>query len=84
MTYILRIFFYALGLCLLICAYALNPATAAFRDLLVILHAGDFWQAVGLAFLTLIGADLVLSGKWAAFAHATHGLSRRKNLLQEK
>ena len=62
MNYILRTFFYALGLALLFATFALNPSTAQFKDLLVVLHTTVFWQVVGLAAVTLAGADMVFTG----------------------
>lgn len=62
MNYFLRTFFYSLGLALLFAAFALNPATAQFADMLSVLHTAIFWQIVGLVAMTLCGADLVFSG----------------------
>lgn len=62
MNYILRTFFYALGLALLFASFALDPATAQFKDLLTVLHTTIFWKVVSLAAVTLAGADLVFSG----------------------
>jgi hypothetical protein len=65
MNYILRNFFYALGLALLFAAFALNPATAQFKDLLLVMHTTIFWQAIGVAAITLIGADLIFTGTYS-------------------
>lgn len=65
MNYILRTFFYALGLATLFAAFALNPATAQFKDFLMVLHSVTFWQVVGLAAITLAGADLVFTGTYS-------------------
>lgn len=65
MNYILRTFFYALGLAMLFAAFALNPATAQFKDFLVVLHSAIFWQVVALAAITLAGADLVFTGTYS-------------------
>jgi len=62
MNYALRTFFYSLGLALLFAAFALNPATAQFTDMLSVLHTAIFWQIVGLIAMTLCGANLVFSG----------------------
>lgn len=62
MNYILRTFFYSLGLVLLFATFALNPSAAQFKDLLAMIHASIFWQAVGFVAITLAGADLVFSG----------------------
>lgn len=62
MNYILRTFFYSLGLALLFATFALNPNTAQFKDFLMVLHTTVFWQVVGLAAITLAGADLIFTG----------------------
>lgn len=62
MNYILRTFFYALGLALLFASFALNPATAQFKDLLMVLHTPIFWQVVCFVAITLASADLVFTG----------------------
>ncbi len=62
LNYILRTFFYALGLALLFATFALNPALAQFKDFLMVLHTQVFWQVVSLAAITLASADLAFSG----------------------
>ena len=62
MIYLLRIFFHSLGLAIVLCAFALNPATAQFSDMLAVLHTAFYWQLVAMVAITTWGADLVFSG----------------------
>lgn len=77
MTYILRMFFFSLGLALLLSTWAMDPTNAQFKDLVALIHMSNFWQIVGLATATLIGADLVFSGKWSAFVDAPFNIAKR-------
>ncbi|WP_298150670.1 hypothetical protein [Flavobacterium sp.] len=63
MNYILRTFFYSLGLVLLLCAWATSPDTAQFKDFIVLLHSENFWQIVFGVAVTITGADFIFSSK---------------------
>lgn len=77
MTYILRMFFYSIGLALLLAVLALDPTKAQFKDLVALIHTFSFWQIVGLSTAMLIGAELVFSGKWSATVDAAFNVAKR-------
>lgn len=65
MNYILRVFFYSFGLTMLLYAWGLNPETAQFKDLLVVLHGANFWDIVVIIAIASTGTDIAFSGHWA-------------------
>lgn len=83
MTHILRMFFYSIGLAQLLAVLALDPAKAQLKELVALIHTFSFWQIVGLATATLIGADLVFSGKWSATVDAAFNLTNRLRVARK-
>lgn len=63
MNFVLRNFFYGVGLVTLWLMAHLSPEKAEFRDLVVIMHAPAFWSISGCVAAMLAGMDFVLSGK---------------------
>jgi len=59
---IFRSFFYALGAILLGCLHRMNPNTAQFRDIILVLHNDAFWYDVGLVGLIFLGLQLCFDG----------------------
>jgi hypothetical protein len=63
MNFILRNFFYGIGLTTMYLMSKLSPETAQFRDLVTIFHAPAFWTIAGCVAAMLAGLDLMLAGR---------------------
>lgn len=63
MNFIVRNFFYGVGLTTLWLMSQLSPETAQLRDLVALMHSSAFWQISGCVGAMLAGMDLVLSGR---------------------
>lgn len=84
MNFVIRNFFYAVGLVALFALYSLDPAAAQFGDLVRLTHSPVAQKAVGLVTLILCALDF-LSGSassgssapgavnWAGGAHSVGG-----------
>lgn len=63
MNFVLRNFFYGVGLTMLYLMTQLPPETAQFGDLVAFVHAAVFWKTVGCVAVLLAGLDFALSGR---------------------
>ena len=72
MHYILRTFFYSLCLTLLLAAFLLDPQKAQLSDILVLLHAPQYWEVVGWFALIILGADFIFSGNAGGVTEAIY------------
>lgn len=64
MNYILSRFFYSVGLVMLLCVWALNPATSEFKDYVALLHGSSFWNIVAIVALFIVCLDMFLNSKF--------------------
>ena len=63
MNFILRNFFYGVGLTMLYLMYQLPAQTAEFAHLVAFVHAAAFWKTVSCVAVILAGLDFALSGR---------------------
>jgi hypothetical protein len=63
MNFILRNFFYGVGLTMLYLMYQLPAQTAEFAHLVAFVQADAFWKTVGCVAAILAGLDFALSGR---------------------
>lgn len=63
MNFILRNFFYGVGLTMLFLMSQLPAETAQFGDLVAFLRTDVFWKTVGCVAAILAGLDFALSGR---------------------
>lgn len=62
MNFVIRNFFYAVGLTMLLGLYNLDPATAHFGDLVQMVRSAMLQRLVGIITLILCGLDMLMSG----------------------